>query len=124
MPHRNRSACCVRAAIGHVVAAPPTSVMNSRFLVSAGEQSRRGFEVEDPSRLQVDAQFELSRLHYGQICGARALEDTPRIDADLTVSLGPAGAVAHQAASMDVFGVRINGRNAVARCEKHQLDRP
>src|SRR5262245_470 len=93
-------------------------------LVGKREQRCGHFEAKDPSRLQVDAQFELSRLHYGQICGARALENTPRIDADLTVSLGPAGAVAYQAASMDVFGARIDGRNAVARCEKHQLDRP
>src|SRR5262249_16136567 len=34
----------------------------------------------------------------------------------------PAGAVAYQSASLDVFGARIGGRNPIARCEKHQLD--
>jgi hypothetical protein len=31
---RIRSGCCARAAIGHVAAAPPSSVMNSRRFIA------------------------------------------------------------------------------------------
>jgi hypothetical protein len=34
---RMRSACCARAKSGHVAAAPPTNVMNSRRLIAAPE---------------------------------------------------------------------------------------
>src|SRR5262249_36770776 len=70
----------------------------------------------------VDAQLELRRLHDGQIRWVCPLEDTARINADLTIRLGPASTVTHQSADFDVFGVGIGGRNAMARCEKHQLD--
>src|SRR5215475_7739326 len=91
-------------------------------LVGAGEERRWHFKAENPSCLQIDAQLKLCRLHDRQLCWVRALEDAARIDTDLIVSLGPAGAVAYQSASLDVFGARIGGRNPIARCEKHQLD--
>src|SRR6266704_98153 len=64
-------------------------------LVGAGEYRRRCFEAEDSSRLQVDAQLELCRLHNGQIRRLCALEETAGINADLTVCLGPASTVTH-----------------------------
>src|SRR5262249_54998127 len=50
--------------------------------VGAGQQHRRDFDPEGFRRLQVDNEFELSRLNDRKVCGLVTLEDTPGIDDD------------------------------------------
>src|SRR5947209_20397619 len=44
-------------------------------LVGAGKQHGRHIEAERLGRDQIDDEFELARLHHGQIRGLSALED-------------------------------------------------
>ena len=109
-----------RTSTGWIAPALPGALIRSpRRRGRAASAALRG---RAPSRLEVDAQLVLCRLHDWQIGGVRALKDTARIDADLTVRLGSSGTIAHQPAGLYGFGVRIGCRNAVARCEKHQLN--
>src|SRR5262249_26979895 len=72
-------------------------------LVGAGEQHRRHVDAEQLRRLLVEDEFELGRLHDWQIGRFCPLEDSADIDADLTIAVGNARAIAHQAADIDKF---------------------
>ena len=84
-------------------AAPPSSVMNSRrshSITSSARASSVG-GTSRPSALavfEVDDQLEFGRLHDRQVGGLGAFENAAGIDADLTVGIGNAGSIAHQAA--------------------------
>src|SRR5215469_12578455 len=49
-------------------------------LVGDSEQHRRHVEANYPGRLQVDDEFELGRLHDGQVSRLGALEDLSGVD--------------------------------------------
>ena len=53
-------------------------------LVGAGEQGGRHLDAERSSSLGVDDQFELGRLHNGQVCRLNALKNSAGVSADLT----------------------------------------
>jgi hypothetical protein len=83
-------------------------------LVGGGEERWRHSEAEHPGSLCVDDQFELRRLHNRQFGRLGALEDAAGIDADLTIRVGQARAVAHQPAGFGIVTQRICSRDRVA----------
>ena len=100
--------CCARAASGHAVAAPPSSVMNARRSHSItssarSEQFVRHGKTEHPGGREVDDQLEVSRLHDRQIGRPVALEDAAGIAADLAACIGEVSPVAHQPADFAIF---------------------
>ena len=103
---RTRSACCARAASGHAAAAPPSSVMNSRRVHSITSSARASsdggtVEAERLGGLEVDHQLELRGAVDRQVRGLGTLEDAAGIDADPSICIGYAVAVADQAAGRD-----------------------
>src|SRR6202011_2346397 len=68
-------------------------------LVGEREQIVRDFDAERLGSLEIDDQLELGQLHNRQIGGLFALEDSPGVDALLTIWVNKAGSIAHQAAS-------------------------
>jgi hypothetical protein len=90
-------------------------------LVGEGEQIWRHLDAERPSGLQVDDELEPGRLHDRQVGGLGAPEDFAGIDADLTNTVRDVGSVAHQPAGCDMFTIRINRRNPVARRQGGKL---
>ena len=70
-------------------------------LVGERKQCRRHGEVEQPRRLQIDDELELSESLASRLL--LVFEDATGIDADLAIHVGEAGAVAHQPAGLDKF---------------------
>src|SRR5262249_53310731 len=65
----------------------------------------------------------LGRLHHGQVGRLLALEDAD-IDAGLTKGIIDVGAVAHQAAGLDMVAVRKRRWKPMQSRERGQLDAP
>src|SRR5260370_34924045 len=57
------------------------------YLVSAGEQRRRYFEVERSCSLEINHKFKLGRLHDRQASPTPSLEKAAGEDTDLTIDL-------------------------------------
>ena len=121
--HSNASALWPLAARAQqatkIVAAPPSSVMNSRrshSITSSARASSDGgtFEAERLRGLEIDDQFEFGRLYDGKVSWPLALENATCIDADLLVCTSKARAIAHQTASSGELAVVINGGDFVA----------
>jgi len=70
-------------------------------LVGNGEQRRRHVDTERVGRVEVDREFELSRLHDWEVGRLGAPEDAPGVDANLAQGIVNVGAVAHQSADFD-----------------------
>src|SRR5262249_54488979 len=75
-----------------------------------------------PCRLGVDDQLNLGRLGHRQLGSLIALQDAPSRDADLTIAVRQASAVAHQAAGLCLQAILEADRNPVARRQQDQLD--
>src|SRR6266540_2693099 len=84
---------------GSFISPSPAPLLN--HLVSSDEQSIRYFEAKRLRGLEVDHELELCRQHNRQITRLLAFEDASGINAGLTVCIGNAGRVAHQAAGLD-----------------------
>ena len=91
-----------RAAEQRDELAPLHSITSS----ASGEQLGGTFEAERLGGLEVDHELELGRLHDRQVGRLLALENPAGIDAGLTIGVGDAGSVAHQAAG---FGKLAQG---------------
>src|SRR6516162_1422786 len=65
------------------------------YLVGGGKERRRNGESEHAGGFGVDDEFELRRLHHGQVRGLRALENTTYIAADLAIGVDDIGAIAN-----------------------------
>src|SRR6266702_8720381 len=80
-------------------------------LVNTSAQGPRHFEAERLQRLEIDDQLEFGRPHDRQIGGFLALENPASVDAGLSVCVGEASAVAHQAARIDKFASKVGRGN-------------
>jgi len=70
----------------------------------------------------VDNQFELTRLHHGQVRRLRALENATSIGTDLTKRIRHGRAITHQPAGLDKFSKPIRCGDRVPRREVDQLN--
>src|SRR5262249_22274919 len=65
-----------------------------------GRADCRRFQSEQLGSLDVDHKFKLCRLHNGQLGRFGALEHSPGVDADLTISVRKTDSIAHKPASL------------------------
>ena len=72
-------------------------------------------------RFEIDHQFKLGRLLHGQVRRLGPFQDSPGVDASLPYRFGLNRSVADQAAIPDILAKCVDGRNAVASCERDQL---
>src|SRR5262249_39283470 len=93
---------------------PPSRFTSLDHLVGSDEQSIWYFEAKCLRGLEVDHELELCRQHNRQITRLLAFEDASGINAGLTVCIGNAGRVAHQAAVSDGFAPGIDRGNSVS----------
>src|SRR5215813_27538 len=115
--------CCFdQTAVWHSDAAKGPSTPSFDHLVGSGEQGRRDGDVEQPSGLVVDDQFELARLHHRQIDRLPALEDAAGIDADLPKHIRKVGPVAHEPADVGKLTLSKCCWKRVARRQIDKLD--
>ena len=84
---------------------------------SARASSGLDHQPERLCGLEVDDEFELGRLYDRQVGGLLALEIFCGIHALQAIGIDNAGAVADEAACSRVIAIRIDRRNAVARCQ-------
>ena len=78
-------------------------------------------EAERLGGLEVDDQLELGGLLDRQVGGLLALENSAGVDAGLTVRVGDAAAVAHQAAGRDKLATLIDRGHRVAERQCGEL---
>src|SRR5215472_4981182 len=88
--------CCARAASGHVAAAPPSSVMNSRRAIIRSPRRRAAGRIPELSTRAPYDEIELRWLHDRKVRGLLPLEKAPRIDACLAIHVDINSAIAHQ----------------------------
>src|SRR5213078_1651488 len=90
-------------------------------LVGAYQQRMRHSEAERFGGLQVDDQLEGRRPLDRHLGGLLALEDLCRVSADQTKGRSETCSIADQAAGSSEFTPRIDRRNGMARCQRHEL---
>src|SRR5262249_41699589 len=93
-------------------------------LIGAREQHWRYGEAEHPGCFYIDDQFELRRLHDGQVRGFYALKDAAGIGTRLAKGIWKTGAVAHQPAGFGIFTRRICGGDRIVCRQSGKLHTP
>src|SRR6266702_1018379 len=73
---------------------------------------------------QVDDQLEFGWLLHRQVGRLGALANSSGVNADLAIGSREACSIADQAAGRDELAPRIDRRNSMARCERHELLAP
>ena len=96
----------------------------SIHLVGGREQHIRNVETKRFGTPEVDSQFELRRLHHGQVGRVCAFENFRRIYARLTIYIAKARCVAHQATGYDVFACVIHRWDRKIRGQRDDLLTP
>src|SRR4029453_10259537 len=91
-----------------------------------GEQLDRvgHLDAEPPSRLQVDDELEFGRPDDRQFGGLRALENSTRVDTDLTPRIQIIGPIAHQQARFDHLPAETTRRYPIVPRARRELDSP
>src|SRR5262249_38589927 len=72
----------------------------------------------------ADDELEFGRSDGGQVGGLRVLENSTRVDTDLTPRLQIIGPIAHQQARFDHLTAETTRRYPIARRERRKLDTP
>jgi hypothetical protein len=98
--------------------APCLSRFSLDHLVGGDEQSIWYLKAQRLRGLEVDHELELCWQHNRQITRLLAFEDASGINAGLTVCIGNAGRVAHQAAGLNELAIRGNRRERMAGCQR------
>src|SRR6516165_1542091 len=93
---------------------PPSPFTSLDHLVGQCQQLVGNFEAKRLRGLEVDHELELCRQHNRQITRLLAFEDASGVNAGLTVCIGNAGRVAHQAAGRDRFAPVIDRGSPVS----------
>src|SRR4029077_11941751 len=93
-------------------------------LVGASEQRLRHGQAELLRGIEVDYQLEFGRLLNRHIGRLGALEDLSRVSAEQAKGRSEACSIADQAAGSGEFTPRIDRRNGMARCQRHELLAP
>src|SRR6516225_8134288 len=89
-------------------------------LIGAGQERTRYLDSERLGRPEVDHELNLGLLGDWQIGRPGASKNLGGIDADLTVTIGKAGAVADEAPRGDELAEKIHRRQRVARRKRHE----
>jgi hypothetical protein len=97
-------------------AAQPHSGLHRRearsfdHLVGEREHIGRNFEAERLCGIEVDDKFELGGLHHRQVRWLFTPDNLARVDADLTICIDKAGAIADQAASDGKSATKVSSK--------------
>src|SRR5450755_345311 len=86
-------------------------------LVGAGEQCGWHGDAEQLCGLEIDHQVEFGRLDDWKVGRFFALENSPGVDANLSIRVDETGAVAHETARSGKFTADVQRGNRMARCE-------
>src|SRR5947207_1763064 len=85
-------------------------------LVGTGDQRERYGEAERRGGAQIDHELELRGLLHRQVPRLLALENAAAIDADQSIRVGKAAAVAHEPAGGGELGQRVDrGQRTIRR---------
>ena len=90
-------------------------------LVGAADERQREGNAKRLCGLEIDDHLDLHDLLHRQIGGLAALEDFPRVEADLAVSIGQVAPIAHQAAGYREVAPSGDRRNRVAGTQGNDL---
>ena len=94
-PYSRQFGLCARAARGHAMTMPPSSVINSRRLIRSPRrrllEMERNLEAQRLGGLEVDHQLERCLLHHRQVAGLGAVYNLRGVNADLTIGGRNAG---------------------------------
>src|SRR5882757_4820269 len=85
------------------------AVSSLNDLVGEREHALRNAEPEQLRGPEVDHQLEAGRLHYRKLGWFFSLQDAPRVDAHLAITLGRARRVADEAPGIDQLAAEIQG---------------
>src|SRR6516162_1511220 len=97
------AARCRKFRRGSFIFELPSAFTSFDYLIGAGEQRRRHFEIEHPCGLSVNDKLELAHLLDRQFPRLRTLENATGIDADNTPRIRDVGSVVHQPAGFGDF---------------------
>src|SRR5262249_15499485 len=89
-------------------------------LVGASDQRGRHLKAECLRGLEVDNKLQRCWLNDWQVTRFEALEDLPGVHAHLTIQIGQAGAIAHQAAGYGITASFVDRRYFAACGQKHE----
>src|SRR5579871_1527706 len=82
---------------------------------------RRDSQAERFGRAPIDHELESRQTMNRELGRVLAVEDAADIEAGLVRSLRQARAIAHETAELCKLDERVDRRQAIARCQRHDL---